>query len=114
MGAIFSKISYPKLSVSIEGCEPLDLTTIIFQNTTTPVNILSPPDGLDKFYSLSYQLYASFGMLVTIVVGVIVSLATCGFKENTNDKYMIFNFLNFFSKKRTKIGSTSEMHEINK
>jgi hypothetical protein len=47
--------------------------------------------GFNKIYSVSYLWFASIGAIITILVGVIVSLVTGGNKKDYNQKYLLFN-----------------------
>ncbi|XP_053109125.1 sodium-coupled monocarboxylate transporter 1-like [Hemicordylus capensis] len=97
---------------------PLSLTTIGC-NTTSPgsggtwtaatelpaltaslnIQATERPILADYWYSLSYLYFSTLGTLVTIFVGVIVSLLTGGLRQNVDRKYMLTreDFLSNFS-----------------
>jgi SSS family transporter len=77
IGAYVVKPIYPKLDTSTELCP--NQTILVFNNKNlTMANDLT---GLDKFYSLSYMWYMPFGVLVTLIVGLIFSIFTGGLKN---------------------------------
>ena len=94
-GAFVVKPTYPKLNVSIEAC----FNDSIYANTTTKlnqlINIENNSDGLNKFYSLSYMWYTAFGALITIIFGLIISIATGGLKNKVDKKYIILDLSKF-------------------
>ncbi|NWR92950.1 SC5A8 protein, partial [Furnarius figulus] len=57
------------------------------------------PALADNWYSLSYLYFSTLGTLVTIVVGIIISLLTGGLKQNTDSKFLLTkeDFLSNFS-----------------
>ncbi|XP_067679207.1 sodium-coupled monocarboxylate transporter 1-like [Haliotis asinina] len=74
-----------------DNCPSANLTTEVLM--TTPNSTYDDPrqytrSGLDAFYSLSYTLYYMFGFLIVLVVGVALSLATGGNKDEVNSIYL--------------------------
>ncbi|NXJ42192.1 SC5A8 protein, partial [Ciconia maguari] len=69
------------------------LTTVF--NTPTAER----PALADNWYSLSYLYFSTLGTLITIVVGIIISLLTGGLKQNTDRKFLLTkeDFLSNFS-----------------
>ncbi|CAG2233009.1 SLC5A8_12 [Mytilus edulis] len=60
------------------------------ESTTTGTVTQVSQTGLDSFYSLSYLWYSTFGMLITFVVGLLVSFITGPTKpEDVNPDLMI-------------------------
>lgn len=59
---------------------------------------------MDNWYSLSYLYFSTLGTLVTLFVGILVSLSTGGRKQNLDRKFLLtkedisFNFDNFKKK----------------
>ncbi|KAM8972006.1 sodium-coupled monocarboxylate transporter 1-like [Pelodytes ibericus] len=92
---------YPPLP---EWSRPLPLTTVgcNFTNegnwtSTTEMTMLSTvmkpeiserPVLADNWYSLSYLYFSIWGTLVTVIVGIIISLVTGGLKQNINRDYV--------------------------
>ncbi|NXE04731.1 SC5A8 protein, partial [Lophotis ruficrista] len=76
--------------------------TTIFNTPTT-----ERPALADNWYSLSYLYFSTLGTLVTVVVGIIISLLTGGLKQNTDRKFLLTkeDFLSNFSwsKSETKV-----------
>ncbi|XP_038612661.1 sodium-coupled monocarboxylate transporter 1-like [Tachyglossus aculeatus] len=100
---------YPPLP---ERTLPLPLSTagcnMSSTNWTTPMPFLTTssqiPDTertplMDNWYSLSYLYFSTLGTLVTVFVGVLISLATGGTKQNLDSKYLLTaeDFLSNFS-----------------
>ncbi|KAK3095118.1 hypothetical protein FSP39_010525 [Pinctada imbricata] len=57
----------------------------------------SEPEGLDKFYSLSYQWFGVVGILVTMVVGTAISLLVAKYNpEEADVRFMLPFFDQFF------------------
>ncbi|NXP43750.1 SC5A8 protein, partial [Heliornis fulica] len=69
------------------------LTTIF----STPV--IERPALADNWYSLSYLYFSTLGTLITIVVGILISLLTGGLKQNIDRKFLLTkeDFLSNFS-----------------
>ncbi|NWU21535.1 SC5A8 protein, partial [Dyaphorophyia castanea] len=80
----------------------IPLTTVF----TTPG--AERPALADNWYSLSYLYFSTLGTLVTVVVGIIISLLTGGLKQNTDPKFLLTkeDFLSNFSR--------SEAEEVKK
>ncbi|XP_031962412.1 sodium-coupled monocarboxylate transporter 1 isoform X1 [Corvus moneduloides] len=62
------------------------------------------PALADNWYSLSYLYFSTIGTLVTVVVGIIISLLTGGLKQNTDRKFLLTkeDFLSNFSWSETE------------
>ncbi|NWI37083.1 SC5A8 protein, partial [Picathartes gymnocephalus] len=62
------------------------------------------PALADNWYSLSYLYFSTLGTLVTVVVGIIISLLTGGLKQNTDPKFLLTkqDFLSNFSRSETE------------
>uniref|UniRef100_A0A8C3U8B0 Solute carrier family 5 member 8 n=1 Tax=Catharus ustulatus TaxID=91951 RepID=A0A8C3U8B0_CATUS len=95
------------LSLSTAGCNIStgNLTSTVFPLTT----VFSTPGAerpalADNWYSLSYLYFSTLGTLVTIVVGIIISLLTGGLKQNTDPKFLLTkeDFLSNFSRSETE------------
>ncbi|NWV49572.1 SC5A8 protein, partial [Daphoenositta chrysoptera] len=58
------------------------------------------PALADNWYSLSYLYFSTLGTLVTVVVGIIISLLTGGLKQNIDRKFLLTkeDFLSNFSR----------------
>ncbi|NWU74465.1 SC5A8 protein, partial [Onychorhynchus coronatus] len=71
----------------------IPLTTIF----STPT--VERPALADTWYSLSYLYFSTLGTLITVVVGIIISLLTGGLKQNTDRKFLLTkeDFLSNFS-----------------
>ncbi|NWH17452.1 SC5A8 protein, partial [Grus americana] len=108
---------YPPLP---ERTKPLHLSTagcnITSGNLTSTANPLTTvfntpiaerPALADNWYSLSYLYFSTLGTLITIAVGIIISLLTGGLKQNTDRKFLLTkeDFLSNFSwsKSETKV-----------
>ena len=72
LGAYITKPKYPMLGVTTEFCPNVTgFSPVPVKNHS--VLMAADLTGINKFYSLSYMLYMPFGILVTIVVGLIAS-----------------------------------------
>ncbi|NXH29181.1 SC5A8 protein, partial [Myiagra hebetior] len=62
------------------------------------------PALADNWYSLSYLYFSTLGTLVTVIVGIIISLLTGGLKQNTDRKFLLTkeDFLSNFSRSETE------------
>lgn len=101
IGAYVSKPYYPKLNVSTAMCSNETVRTafnLLLNETSIKSN--SELTGFNKIYSLSYMLYTPFGVLVTVVVGVLVSLLTNGLKLKIKDKSFLYADLTWFCHKK--------------
>ncbi|KAM4748822.1 sodium-coupled monocarboxylate transporter 1 [Rhinophrynus dorsalis] len=86
------------LPLSTAGCNFSTMDTIWSFNTTeetmTMLPTLMQPDIsersalADNWYSLSYLYFSTLGTLVTVIVGVIVSLLSGGLKQNINPEFV--------------------------
>ncbi|NXL37497.1 SC5A8 protein, partial [Glaucidium brasilianum] len=74
------------------------LTTVF--NTPT----VERPALADNWYSLSYLYFSTLGTLITVVVGMIISLLTGGLKQNTDRKFLLTkeDFLSNFSRPKSE------------
>ncbi|KAM5170176.1 sodium-coupled monocarboxylate transporter 1-like isoform 1-T1 [Mantella aurantiaca] len=81
------------LPLSTEGCNFIMDDANWTSTTTSPVTMLSTvlqsngnarPELADYWYSLSYLYLSVLGTVVTILVGIIVSLLSGGLKQNIN------------------------------
>jgi solute carrier family 5 (sodium-coupled monocarboxylate transporter), member 8/12 len=102
IGAYIVKPIYPKLPVSIDGCNATAYTDwtrpIVTQTSLRATNV----QGFNVFYSLSYLLFMPFGTIVTILVGLLVSCLSGGLKRPCDNKLILFDLLSLFKLKREK------------
>ncbi|NXD80184.1 SC5A8 protein, partial [Halcyon senegalensis] len=98
------------LYLSIAGC---NITSGNLTSTANPLTTVfdtttaERPALADNWYSLSYLYFSTLGTLITVVVGIIISLLTGGLKQNTDRKFLLTkeDFLSNFSwsKSETKV-----------
>ncbi|NXR14498.1 SC5A8 protein, partial [Semnornis frantzii] len=97
------------LYLSVEGC---NISTGNLTATESPltffnVSAAERPALADNWYSLSYLYFSTLGTLITMVVGIIISLLTGGLKQNTDRRFLLTkeDFLSNFSwsKSETKV-----------
>lgn len=91
VGSYLNKPIYSKLDVSIAGCNSSSSGIIksdLYSSKSNgeALNLT----GFNRIYSVSYLWFATIGAIVTILVGVVVSLITGGNKKDYNPKYMLF------------------------
>uniref|UniRef100_A0A8B9DXW6 Solute carrier family 5 member 8 n=1 Tax=Anser cygnoides TaxID=8845 RepID=A0A8B9DXW6_ANSCY len=96
------------LPLSTAGCNisiSSNLTTSTANPLTTIFSTQAPerPVLADRWYSLSYLYFSTLGTLITIVVGMIISLLTGGLKQNTDRKFLLTkeDFLSNFSRSKS-------------
>ncbi|XP_062566846.1 sodium-coupled monocarboxylate transporter 1-like [Saccostrea cucullata] len=66
------------------------LTNITAGITTDATQVVKHRSALDALYSLSYLWYSTLGLLIAVIVGLCVSLATCPMKADEVDpKYQV-------------------------
>ncbi|XP_009896787.2 sodium-coupled monocarboxylate transporter 1 [Dryobates pubescens] len=90
------------LYLSVEGC---NISTGNLTSTETPLTtVFSTPTAerpalADSWYSLSYLYFSTLGTLITIAVGIIISLLTGGLKQSTDRRFLLTkeDFLSNFS-----------------
>ncbi|NWS87099.1 SC5A8 protein, partial [Toxostoma redivivum] len=95
------------LYLSTAGC---NISTGNLTSTEIPLTTVFSTPGAerpalaDHWYSLSYLYFSTLGTLVTVVVGIIISLLTGGLKQNTDPKFLLTkeDFLSNFSRSETE------------
>ncbi|NWS31503.1 SC5A8 protein, partial [Polioptila caerulea] len=95
------------LYLSIAGC---NISSGNLTSTEIPLTTVFSTPGAerpalaDNWYSLSYLYFSTLGTLVTVVVGIIISLLTGGLKQNTDRKFLLTkeDFLSNFSWSETE------------
>ncbi|XP_041444606.1 sodium-coupled monocarboxylate transporter 1 isoform X2 [Xenopus laevis] len=72
----------------------MPMMTTLFPET----QVSSRPELADSWYSLSYLYFSTLGTLVSVIVGLIVSLLSGGLKQNINRDFLLtsedFSYLN--------------------
>ena len=129
MGIYFKKPSFQKLPVSTEFCgysnfcssyiyETYYKEKILYENQMNGSYFGSSSraknlQGFDTMYSLSYMWFSCFGLLVTIFVGLIVSLVTRN-KKQVSDELVIFDlsFMNLWDKNKDDESCNNNQDEI--
>ncbi|XP_006084151.1 sodium-coupled monocarboxylate transporter 1 isoform X1 [Myotis lucifugus] len=107
------------LSLETYGCNNtyngsnwMTTTAMPFSTTAFQEHNVERTPLMDNWYSLSYLYFSTLGTLVTLFVGILVSLSTGGRKQNLDRKFlltkedMLFNFDNF-KKKEQVVGYKS-------
>ncbi|NXC67030.1 SC5A8 protein, partial [Anhinga anhinga] len=90
------------LYLSVAGC---NITSGNFTSTESPLTTVfstqtaERPALADNWYSLSYLYFSTLGTLITVVVGIIISLLTGGLKQKADRKFLLTkeDFLSNFS-----------------
>ncbi|NWW51026.1 SC5A8 protein, partial [Pedionomus torquatus] len=98
------------LHLSTVGC---NISAVNFTSTEIPLTTVfttptvERPALADNWYSLSYLYFSTLGTLITVAVGIIISLLAGGLKQNTDPKFLLTkeDFLSNFSwsKSETKV-----------
>ncbi|NXW30607.1 SC5A8 protein, partial [Phaetusa simplex] len=95
------------LPLSTAGCNISSVNLTSTENPLTTV-FTTPtaerPALADNWYSLSYLYFSTLGTLITVVVGIIISLLTGGLKQNTDPKFLLTkeDFLSNFSRSKSE------------
>ncbi|KAM9245791.1 sodium-coupled monocarboxylate transporter 1 [Leptosomus discolor] len=95
------------LYLSTAGC---NISLGNFTATETPLTtVFNTPTAerpvlADNWYSLSYLYFSTLGTLITVAVGIIISLLTGGLKQNTDRKFLLTkeDFLSNFSRSKSE------------
>ncbi|RMC03254.1 hypothetical protein DUI87_20448 [Hirundo rustica rustica] len=95
------------LYLSTAGC---NISSGNLTSTEIPLTMIFSTPGAerpalaDNWYSLSYLYFSTLGTLITVVVGIIISLLTGGLKQNTDRKFLLTkeDFLSNFSWSETE------------
>lgn len=82
--------------------------------TNTSVDLQTSPDAsasssIDEFYKISFMLWSLLGFLVTIILGIVISL--CTEAPNEVDKRCVFSFKKHFHQLVFKSGSEKSREE---
>nr|XP_028602320.1 sodium-coupled monocarboxylate transporter 1-like [Podarcis muralis] len=87
------------LNLSTVGCNISTLGTENYWNGSLETQANERPAIADYWYSLSYLYFSTIGTLVTVAVGIVVSLSTGGLRQNVDRKFMLTkeDFLSNFS-----------------
>lgn len=97
--------SLPKF-LSVEGCN-FNITETNWNLTTTfptvtdlmvEAQLSERPELADNWYSLSYLYFSTIGTIITVIIGIIVSLLSGGLKQKVNRDFLLtsqdFDYLN--------------------
>jgi sodium-dependent multivitamin transporter 6 len=96
LGAMAVEPVYPRLPVSIESCFNETLYPNLYSPVITFDSQVTNYTGINKFYSLSYNWYTAFGTIITIVVGLFVSLFTGGQMQSVDQSFILYDLLECF------------------
>ncbi|NXE76228.1 SC5A8 protein, partial [Cochlearius cochlearius] len=96
------------LYLSTAGCNISSANLTLTESPLTTVFNASAPERpalADSWYSLSYLYFSTIGTLITVVVGIIISLLTGGLKQNIDRKFLLTkeDFLSNFSRPKSEI-----------
>ncbi|NXN39889.1 SC5A8 protein, partial [Rhinoptilus africanus] len=106
------------LLLSTAGCNISSVNLTSTENPLTTV-FTTPtaerPALADNWYSLSYLYFSTLGTLITVVVGIIISLLTGGLKQNTDPKFLLTkeDFLSNFSRSKSETQEKVEVLNCN-
>jgi Na+/proline symporter len=83
LGAYIVEPYYPKLCVTTEFCNITSPSTelVLPACNTTITSTESSSQGFKHFYSMSYMWYTTFGTLNTLIIGILISCVTGGYKK---------------------------------
>ena len=114
LGSYIANPQYPKLDVSIELCNHTSFNQSILESfrpyySSRATNL----SGFNMFYSLSYTLFTAFGLLVTVVFGLVASLLTKGYHEHVDDSFILVDLLGWASCWAKKPTNKTDPVELN-
>ncbi|OCT87617.1 sodium-coupled monocarboxylate transporter 1 isoform X1 [Xenopus laevis] len=91
----------------------MPMMTTLFPET----QVSSRPELADSWYSLSYLYFSTLGTLVSVIVGLIVSLLSGGLKQNINRDFLLtsedFSYLNVLFSSCKKKGQEEKVEVLN-
>jgi len=103
LGTYLTKPKYPKLGVSRECCNNTISNSLVTCNGTyfyenSSILFQQNPKlkeasnlfGFEKIYSISYHWYSVIPIVVTVVLGVIVSFITKGHRQKVKREYLLY------------------------
>ena len=89
-------VGTPTLELNVSNCSMFNLTmedipeVQIANVSSVPIHLLDRPFEYGDIYRMSYNVYPIIGMVLTIVLSIIGSLATNGFDEiRAEDKDLV-------------------------
>ena len=93
MGSIVYGVKTPALELSATNCSMFNITNIPITNynnasamtTEVPFHLLERPFEFEDIYRMSYNIFPIIGMVLTIFLSILGSLATGGMAANAGD-----------------------------
>ncbi|CAH7324247.1 sodium-coupled monocarboxylate transporter 1 [Phodopus roborovskii] len=84
------------LSLEIHGCNStrngsdwISTTDMPFSTSAFQIHNVERTPLMDNWYSLSYLYFSTIGTLVTLLVGILISLSTGGRKQNSDPQFLL-------------------------
>ncbi|XP_005068044.1 sodium-coupled monocarboxylate transporter 1 [Mesocricetus auratus] len=84
------------LSLEIHGCNStrnvsdwISTTEMPFSTSAFQIHNVERTPLMDNWYSLSYLYFSTIGTLVTLLVGILISLSTGGRKQNLDPQFLL-------------------------
>ena len=89
MGSVVYRVKTPTLQISATNCSMFNVTDIPITNVSStseiPFHLLDRPFEFEDIYRMSYNIFPIIGMVLTIVLSILGSLATGGTASNIED-----------------------------
>ena len=89
LGSLFYGVKTPALELSATNCSMFNITDIASQNMTSTLEIpfheLERPFEFEDIFRMSYNIFPIVGMVLTMVLSVLGSLAAGGIASNGED-----------------------------
>ena len=86
MGSLIYGIKTPTLEISATNCSMFNMTEIPMENIPkVSVQLLERPFEFEDIYRISYTIFPIIGMVSTMVLSILGSLATGGKASNAED-----------------------------
>ena len=91
MGSVAYGVKTPALELSATNCSMFNITNLPITNynasmtTEVPFHLLERPFEFEDIYRMSYNIFPIIGMVLTIFLSILGSLATGGIAANAED-----------------------------
>ena len=91
MGSLIHGIKTPTLEISATNCSMFNITEIPIEDMSNsnipevPFQLLERPFEYEDIYRMSYTIFPIIGMVSTMVLSILASLATGGMASNAED-----------------------------
>ena len=92
LGSFIMQPNYPKLGVNT-NCNNFNFTSTNTTQYLSRGQEATNLSGFNKFYAISYSWFNPISVFTTLIIGILVSLITCGNKRKLDKNLILFEFL---------------------